>query len=85
MEIISGRSVVDFDVELGEHYMVQKAWSNYRAKKLLQIVDPALNMNYPEEEEALRLLKISLLCVQETAKRQPTMSTVVQILSNEIE
>ncbi|CAL1399264.1 unnamed protein product [Linum trigynum] len=84
VEIISGRSVVDFDVELGEHYLVQKAWSNFRAKKLLQIVDPALNMNYPEEE-ATRLLKISLLCVQETAKRRPTMSTVVQILSNEIE
>ncbi|CAI0426887.1 unnamed protein product [Linum tenue] len=84
MEIISGRSVVDFDIELGEHYLVQMAWSTYRAKKLLQIVDPALNMNY-SEEEALRFLKISLLCVQETAKRRPMMSTVVEMLRNEIE
>ncbi|CAN1775788.1 Cold-responsive protein kinase 1 [Linum perenne] len=83
MEIISGRSAVDFDVELGEYYLVQKAWSTYKTSNLLQLVDSALNMNFPEEE-AVRFLKVSLLCVQETAKRRPKMSTVVKMLNNEI-
>ncbi|CAN1775784.1 Cold-responsive protein kinase 1, partial [Linum perenne] len=59
------------------------AWSTYKTSNLLQLVDSALNMNFPEEE-AVRFLKVSLLCVQETAKRRPKMSTVVKMLNNEI-
>ncbi|CAN0926894.1 Cold-responsive protein kinase 1 [Linum grandiflorum] len=84
MEIISGRSAVDFDVELGEYYLVQKAWSAYKENNLVQIVDSALNMNFPEEE-AVRFMKVGLLCVQETAKRRPKMSAVVKMLNNETE
>ncbi|KAJ6699149.1 RECEPTOR-LIKE KINASE [Salix purpurea] len=82
LEIISGRPVVDFDLEHGEHYLVQKAWEAYMGNNLLQIVDPALHMDFPEEE-ALRFLMVGLLCVQETAKLRPRMSTTVAMLSNE--
>ena len=27
LQIVSGRSIVDFDMELGEHYLVEKVWS----------------------------------------------------------
>ncbi|XP_065856818.1 putative serine/threonine-protein kinase [Euphorbia lathyris] len=84
MEIISGRSAIDFDLQLGEHYLVQKAWEAYKEEKILEVVDPSLNMNFPEKE-ALRFLIVSLLCVQETAKLRPNMSTAAKMLSNETE
>ncbi|KAJ8899933.1 hypothetical protein K2173_019638 [Erythroxylum novogranatense] len=84
LEIISGRSAVDFDLERGEYYLVQKAWEFYNGNNLLQMVDPILCMNFPEEE-ALRFLKVGLLCVQESAKLRPQMSQVVRMLNNEID
>ncbi|XP_048226239.1 putative serine/threonine-protein kinase isoform X2 [Ricinus communis] len=88
LEIISGRSAVDFDLELGEHFLVQKAWEAYNENKLLQIIDPILIMNFLEEEEeedALRFLIVGLLCVQEIAKLRPQMSTCVKMMVNEID
>ncbi|KAJ6993395.1 T-complex protein 1 subunit beta-like [Populus alba x Populus x berolinensis] len=82
LEIISGRPVVDFDLEHGEHYLVQMAWEAYKGNSLLQIVDPVLHMDFPEEE-ALRFLMVGLLCVQETVKLRPSMSTTVKMLTNE--
>ncbi|KAJ8754150.1 hypothetical protein K2173_002049 [Erythroxylum novogranatense] len=84
LEIISGRSAVDFDLEHGEHYLVQKAWEFYNANNLVQIVDPVLNRNFPEAEAA-RFLKVGLLCVQENVKHRPHMSKVVGMLNNEID
>ncbi|KAF2289945.1 hypothetical protein GH714_039261 [Hevea brasiliensis] len=59
-----------------------KAWQAYKSNKLMQVVDPALKMNFPEEE-AFRFLMVSLLCVQETAKLRPHMSMAVKMLTNE--
>ncbi|XP_052874738.1 putative serine/threonine-protein kinase isoform X6 [Gossypium arboreum] len=84
LEIISGQTVVNFDLEHGEHYLVQKAWDLYRANRLLQLVDPVLGMNYPEED-AVRYIKVGLLCVQETARFRPEMSTAQKMLTNEID
>ncbi|MBA0615799.1 hypothetical protein Godav_015909 [Gossypium davidsonii] len=84
LEIISGQTVVNFDFEHGEHYLVQKAWELYRANRLLQLVDPVLGMNYPEED-AVRYIKVGLLCVQETARFRPEMSTAMKMLTNEID
>ncbi|TYH02960.1 hypothetical protein ES288_A09G181900v1 [Gossypium darwinii] len=84
LEIISGQTVVNFDLEHGEHYLVQKAWDLYRANRLLQLVDPVLGMNYPEED-AVRYIKVGLLCVQETARFRPEMSTALKMLTNEID
>lgn len=61
-----------------------QAWEAYKGNNLVEIVDPALNLNFPEEE-ALWFLKVGLLCVQETAKLRPRMSIVVKMLSNETE
>jgi len=59
-----------------------QAWEVYKGNSLLQIVDPALHMDFPEEE-ALRFLMVGLLCVQETVKLRPSMSTTVKMLTNE--
>ncbi|XVE96716.1 hypothetical protein REPUB_Repub02eG0247000 [Reevesia pubescens] len=84
LEIISGQTVVNFDLEHGEHYLVQKAWEIYRANRILQLVDPVLGMNYPEEE-AVRFIKVGLLCVQETTRLRPGMSTALKMLTNDID
>lgn len=82
LEIVSGRPVVDFDLDYREQYLVQKAWEAYEAKELVKLVDPALDKNFPETE-AVRFLKVGLLCVQETAKLRPRMLAVVEMLVND--
>ncbi|KAH9735210.1 hypothetical protein KPL71_017666 [Citrus sinensis] len=79
-----GRPVVSFNLEQGEHYLVQKAWEVYEDRNLGRLVDPTLEMNYPEEE-AVRFLKVGLLCVQENVRLRPSMSTATKMLNNEID
>ncbi|XVE76193.1 hypothetical protein DITRI_Ditri12bG0153600 [Diplodiscus trichospermus] len=84
LEIISGQTVVNFDLEHGERYLVQKAWEIYKGSSILQLVDPTVGMNYPEEE-ALRFIKVGLLCVQEKVRLRPEMSTALKMLTNDID
>ncbi|KAL6141972.1 hypothetical protein ACLB2K_060257 [Fragaria x ananassa] len=84
LEIVSGRAIVDFDMQLGEQFLVQKAWESYKADNLLQLVDPTLHMNFPKDE-ALRFLKVGLLCVQEMARLRPRMTRTVEMLAGETE
>ncbi|XP_058101810.1 putative serine/threonine-protein kinase [Magnolia sinica] len=83
LEIISGRSVTDFAVEL-EQYLVTQAWELYNANELLQLVDPMLKGEFPGDE-AVRFLKVALLCVQEMPGRRPQMPNVVKMLLDEID
>ncbi|KAK4834258.1 hypothetical protein QYF36_019755 [Acer negundo] len=84
LEIISGRPFVVFDLEQGEHYLVQKAWQLYNDNNLVRLVDPELDVNYPEAE-AVQFLKVGLLCVQENVRLRPIMSTAVKMLTGEID
>ncbi|KAL9426715.1 hypothetical protein AB3S75_033491 [Citrus x aurantiifolia] len=84
LEIIRGRPVVSFNLEQGEHYLVQKAWEVYEDRNLGRLVDPTLEVNNPEEE-AIRFLKVGLLCVQENVRLRPSMSTATKMLNNEID
>lgn len=56
-----------------------QAWEMYNSAKLLELVDPVLNGEFCDDE-AVRFLKIGLLCVQEIASRRPKMSTVFNML-----
>ncbi|XP_077225381.1 putative serine/threonine-protein kinase isoform X2 [Tasmannia lanceolata] len=84
LEIISRRYVMDFDLELEKQYLVAQAWELYKANKLLQMVDPILEGQFPDEE-GLRFLKVALLCVQETPRLRPKMSIALKMLSNELD
>ncbi|XP_065871946.1 cold-responsive protein kinase 1-like [Euphorbia lathyris] len=84
LEIISGRTAIDFDLQLGEHYLVQKAWEMYKAKKVVELVDSILNGNF-NEEEALTFLKVALLCVQEKIGLRPNLSKAIKMMRNEID
>lgn len=61
-----------------------QAWEIYRSNSFLQLVDPTVGMNYPEEE-AVRFIKVGLLCVQEAARCRPEMSTALKMLMNDID
>lgn len=58
-----------------------QAWEIYNTGRLLELVDPMLNGEF-HGDEAVRFLKIGLLCVQEIASLRPKMSTVIKMLSN---
>ncbi|KAK7337061.1 hypothetical protein VNO77_17619 [Canavalia gladiata] len=83
LEIVSGQQVVDARQDK-ECFIVEKVWEAYAGSDVVKMVDPALNMNFPEEE-AKRFLMVGLSCVQETAKLRPTMSQVVNMLTSNIE
>ncbi|XP_041023135.1 putative serine/threonine-protein kinase isoform X2 [Juglans microcarpa x Juglans regia] len=82
LEIVSGRPAVDFRVDYKDQLLVQKAWEAYEAKELINLADPKLETNFPEEE-AVRFLKVGLLCAQENVRLRPLMSAVVKMLTSE--
>ncbi|XP_051130453.1 putative serine/threonine-protein kinase [Andrographis paniculata] len=84
LEIISGQPVVGIHIDYGEQFLVEKAWELHNANNLLELVDCALKGEF-SREEAARSLRAGLLCVQESAKRRPTMSDVIKMLSNQID
>ncbi|KAF4386612.1 hypothetical protein F8388_006567 [Cannabis sativa] len=59
-------------------------WHFYERKELIGLVDSSMNGDF-DAEEACRFLKIGLLCTQDAPKLRPTMSTVVKMLTGEIE
>ncbi|KAH9611048.1 hypothetical protein KSS87_018951 [Heliosperma pusillum] len=58
-------------------------WEHYQQRELVVMVDDFLNGDY-DAEEACNFLKIGLLCTQDAPKLRPAMSTVVKMLSGQI-
>lgn len=83
LEILSGRkcSSVFNNCDHGQS-LVSSAWLLWNEEKGLELVDANLIGSCPRNE-ALRLIHISLLCVQEDPSFRPTMSTVVLMLGSE--
>lgn len=51
---------------------------------MIELIDAELNGDF-DVEEACKYLKIGLLCTQDNPKLRPVMSTVVKMLSGEME
>jgi hypothetical protein len=51
----------------------------------MNLVDCTLELNYEEMKEALRVVKIALLCLQQEPDNRPTMARVVAMLQGEAE
>ncbi|CAI9752629.1 unnamed protein product [Fraxinus pennsylvanica] len=56
-------------------------WKLYKTNRLTELVDPSLECDFPEHE-ASRVLKIGLLCTQASVSLRPSMSEVVQMLTD---
>ena len=65
------------------YYMQMQVFDMYRANTLVELVDPVLNENFLEEE-AVRFLKVGLLCVQDISRKRPQMSEALKMLTDEI-
>lgn len=61
-----------------------KVWDLYGKRRLHEAVDQKLQGNF-QEDEASRLLRIGLLCVQASAEHRPSMSIVVKMLKGDHE
>ncbi|KAJ8627486.1 hypothetical protein MRB53_020793 [Persea americana] len=80
--VLSGRPNSDTSLEQEKIYLLEWAWHLHENNRALELVDPTLvEFN---EEEALRVIGVSLLCTQATPMLRPPMSRVVAMLSGDI-
>ncbi|XXG68692.1 hypothetical protein AAC387_Pa06g1720 [Persea americana] len=83
LEVLSGRPNSDTSLEQEKIYLLEWAWHLHENNRALELVDPTLvEFN---EEEALRVIGVSLLCTQAAPMLRPPMSRVVAMLSGDIE
>ncbi|KAK3140217.1 hypothetical protein QOZ80_5AG0397730 [Eleusine coracana subsp. coracana] len=82
LQIVSGRCHTDPRLPLEHQYLLEKVWGLYESGNLESIIDGTLQHHF-DAEEAHRLLKIGLLCTQDTTKSRPSMSTVAKMLKCE--
>lgn len=81
LEIVSGTSS-SRSILMDDKILLEKAWELYEAKRLKELVDPAL-VDCPDEE-AIRYIMVALFCLQAAAARRPTMPQVVTMLSKPV-
>ncbi|XP_058092234.1 cysteine-rich receptor-like protein kinase 10 isoform X2 [Magnolia sinica] len=82
LEIVSGlKSYAFYQSDLAQD-LPSYAWRHWTEGTVSELIDPTLRECCPRNE-ALKCIHIGLLCVQEHVTDRPTMSSVVQMLSNE--
>ncbi|XWS19960.1 hypothetical protein CRYUN_Cryun31cG0060500 [Craigia yunnanensis] len=83
MEILSGRPNSDNTLENDRIYLLEWAWTLHENNQSLSLLDPTL-VGF-DENEALRMIGVSLLCTQASPTIRPPMSRVVAMLAGDIE
>jgi serine/threonine protein kinase len=83
LETVAGRSNTNNSLMESEIYLFEWAWDLYEKEQPLGIVDPSL-MEY-DKDEALRVIRVALLCTQGSPHQRPPMSKVVAMLTGEVE
>ncbi|KAL0909426.1 hypothetical protein M5K25_020296 [Dendrobium thyrsiflorum] len=83
LEVLSGRRNSDPSLEEEQSYLLDWAWHLYEQKHELDLVDPSIS-SY-NRDEAIRVIGVSLLCIQTSPTLRPAMSTVVAMLAGFIE
>uniref|UniRef100_A0A5B7CBS9 non-specific serine/threonine protein kinase n=1 Tax=Davidia involucrata TaxID=16924 RepID=A0A5B7CBS9_DAVIN len=83
LEIVAGRNNMKFRPD--ENYVCLLDWALVLQQKgnLMELVDPNLASDF-NEEEAIRMIKIALLCTNPSPALRPTMSAVVSMLEGQI-
>ncbi|KAJ6827337.1 receptor-like serine/threonine-protein kinase SD1-8 [Iris pallida] len=82
LEIISGKKNRGVFFAKADLNLLGYAWGLWKEGKSLDLVDDSMSPKY-STNEALRCVKVGLLCVQERPEDRPTMSSVVLMLGSE--
>ncbi|XP_076924755.1 cold-responsive protein kinase 1-like isoform X1 [Bidens hawaiensis] len=83
LEIVSGRCNTNSLLPFEEQFILERAWDLYERNELVELVDTSMHGDF-NAEQACKYLKIGLLCTQDMTKLRPMMSTVVKMLSGQI-
>ncbi|KAI9082776.1 hypothetical protein K1719_035233 [Acacia pycnantha] len=81
LEIVSGKKNRGF-FRSDELNLLGHSWRLWNEGRALEQVDPSFGNSY-SSSEAIRCIKVGLICVQERPEDRPTMSSVVLMLSSE--
>ncbi|KAI3769205.1 hypothetical protein L6452_00305 [Arctium lappa] len=84
LEIVSGKKNRGFFHQAHNHNLLGHAWRLYQEGKGLELRDACL-IDSHYNLEMLRSIHVGLLCVQHNPDDRPNMSTVVMMLSSEIQ
>ncbi|CAH1452625.1 unnamed protein product [Lactuca virosa] len=82
LEIVSGRPNYKEKLDPEQKYLLQWAWTLYERNQTLDLVDPSLTSF--DEQQAIRMIGIALMCVQASPSLRPAMSRVISMLSGDI-
>ncbi|XP_039061565.1 probable LRR receptor-like serine/threonine-protein kinase At1g56140 [Hibiscus syriacus] len=83
LEIMSGRPNSYNTLENDRIYLLEWAWTLHENNQPLSLLDPTLAEF--DENEALRMIGVALLCTQASPSMRPPMSRVVGMLAGDIE
>ncbi|KAK8664507.1 hypothetical protein V6N13_084294 [Hibiscus sabdariffa] len=83
LEILSGRPNFDNSLEDDKIYLLAWAWGLHENSQNLDLVDP--NLVEFDENEAIRVARVALLCTQGSPTMRPPMSRVVAMVAGDIE
>ncbi|KAJ8549666.1 hypothetical protein K7X08_033373 [Anisodus acutangulus] len=84
LEIISGRRNTSFHQDDSTLSLLANAWKCWNENKIVELVDPKIT-DVHLEKEIVRCVHVGLLCVQEYAEDRPNVSTVLSMLTREID
>ncbi|EEF51974.1 BRASSINOSTEROID INSENSITIVE 1-associated receptor kinase 1 precursor, putative [Ricinus communis] len=79
LEIASGKKNSVYSQGSGS--ILHNVWKHYKARTLAEAIDPALKDEHPGKD-AENVLQIGLLCTQASASLRPSMTEVVEMLTN---
>ncbi|XP_015075181.1 G-type lectin S-receptor-like serine/threonine-protein kinase At4g27290 [Solanum pennellii] len=82
LEIISGRRNTGFFNQEEASNLLGLAWRLWTEDKSMDLVDQSLHKSC-NKEEAIKLINIGLLCVQEDPKDRPNTSNIIMMLGSE--
>ncbi|XP_019152407.1 PREDICTED: uncharacterized protein LOC109149199 [Ipomoea nil] len=82
LEIVSGKRNTEYINEDQYVALPEHAWKLYREGKSIALVDEYIVDSY-DVVQVLRSIHVALLCVQQSPKDRPDMSSVVQMLVND--
>ncbi|KAI6704882.1 hypothetical protein NL676_007844, partial [Syzygium grande] len=82
LEIISGRRKREFHHHGHNFNLLGHAWKLWLQGEANELIDKQMEDSFPISE-VIRCIQIGLLCVQQSPKQRPTMSSVLLMLDSE--